>query len=337
MSYETAHSASVQYEQRHKQLDNSLENQNSREDENSTPISAADILITPLHKLHFPSSPAKKNDTAGDLISWTPPKLLAKDDTSPVKTVVKHSLTSRSPACVDKNSPAKEGKIITSVEELVEVVNSLYLEQQKINTVNLKLNCVNLIANFANVVNVNRLSQRCGQFEKELYEEKKMVNQLSDTVQDQKGTIHQLSNTVGTLQTEVIEQRDELQRTNHKYYTSLAELESTMSVHRQIIQKLESSKLKEDFVVDAFMMLSSIYCVNTRFVNFPLRFVLRIVLPSGARFIIRLLFKSMLAIFITYQCRKIAIREGFHGSVGSLTQYIMRGASYMFFNHLSRR
>lgn len=294
-----------------------------RIEEEST--SAIVPVMAPLHKLKFPSnsSPARIK-TDGDQILWTPPKLKRTDS-----SIMKHS---------PRDSPVKINNQVSTVEDLVHVVNTLYQEQQRVNMVNMKLNAVNLFANFANVVNVNRLSLKCNEFERELQDEKRVVSELSGTVEEQKSTIDGLSTTVDTLRTEVVEQKEELHKSTTKYYTSISELESTMNIHRQIINKLESSKLKEDFAVDAFMLLTSIYCVNTRFVHFPLRFVLSVVLlPPGTKFIARLFSKMVIALFMTYYVRRLAIREGFHASVGSLTQYVMKGASYLFFSSLSRR
>ncbi|KAL0486961.1 2 TM domain-containing transmembrane protein [Acrasis kona] len=281
-------------------------------------------------------SPRKSHIThmsTEDRIIWTPPKLI-KNQSFDSPTTKSLASLKNSLARSAKNSPARSG---SSVEELVSVVEALYHEQQKINLVNLKLNTVNLFANFANVVNVSKLSQKCSDFEKDLDEEKKVVSRLSGTVHEQEGTINDLTNTVDGLKVEVTDQKEEIARTTHKYYTSLSQLEGTMSVHKQIIEKLQSSQLKEDFIVDFFMLLTSIYCVNTKLVHFPLRFLLSIVmLPPGTRFPLRMLLKMILALLMTYQCRRLAIREGFHASVGSLTQYIMKGASLLFFSNLKK-
>jgi flagellar motility protein MotE (MotC chaperone) len=100
----------------------------------------------------------------------------------------------------------------------------------------MKLNCVNLFANYANVINSNKLQKKCNIFEKEIENGKKMINFLNFENNENKIEIKNLNERVDDLNTEVETQKTNLSEATNKYYTSITELEQTMSFHQKIIK-----------------------------------------------------------------------------------------------------
>jgi len=149
-------------------------------------------------------------------------------------------------------------------DNFISFFNTVLEEQQKINLMNMKLNCVNLFANYANLYTTNKLKVKCNEFEEEISLGKKRIEILQSDIFEQKEEILDLNSKVFILDEDLSEHKLKLNDATQKYYTSISELESTMSFHKKILNDLESRALKEDFALDGLISLVSLFFVNTR-------------------------------------------------------------------------
>jgi hypothetical protein len=201
-------------------------------------------------------------------------------------------------------------------------MNTLYAEQQRINDVNMQLNCVNLFANFGNFMHVKRLTHKCKAIGDELQTEKIRVSELHTTVESQ-------NKELGNLKNDLDGHKLELKRSNEKYYKSITELNSTLSHHQQLLEKWERIRLKEDFALDILFFILSLFVVNTRIISFSLHAVssglLLKSLKAGNYSVrvkaLRMTLKFIFLLIMVFYARNWAIRNEFHASA-TIYQYL---------------
>lgn len=100
----------------------------------------------------------------------------------------------------------------------------------------MKLNCVNLFANFASIVRTHKLKQQCEVFQKDIANGKKTIEQLKETVSVQDQTISSLNQNVNVLGDDLKKQQVEFEHASNRYYKTLTDMESTMSTHKTMIR-----------------------------------------------------------------------------------------------------
>lgn len=211
---------------------------------------------------------------------------------------------------------------VRNLDDVVQVMNTVYVEQQKVNNVNMQLNCMNLFANFGNYMNVQKLRNKCTAIESELELEKQAVSHLQGTVQDQ---TNQLSN----LKVDLDDHKVELKQTNDKYYKSLTELGSALTNHQKMMEHWERIRVREDFAMDTLLFILSLFAVNSRVISMPLHFLSSVVLlksmgagQNSLRVkLIRMFCKMMTLIIMVYTARRWAIKNEFHASA-TIYQYV---------------
>jgi len=160
-------------------------------------------------------------------------------------------------------------------------------------------------------------------FEKDINNGKIMINTLSNEVNQNRYEINELNGKVENLNIEVETQKSNLVDATNKYYTSVSELENTMSFHQKIIKKLEDRALKEDLALDCLLFLSSLFFVNTNFISLPIRIIARFG-GNEKKYIIQSITKILVMTSIIFFSRNYAIKMGIMGKVGFFTTYIYR-------------
>jgi hypothetical protein len=311
--------------------------------------------LAPIHRLlsfdqHKPSTThisiqsmekVKSVTIEEEMIPWTPPSkkisttnsgeskksvdIVCLMDNPLVQTIspsTSPNSTGTSPVCKvhnnNNNLPAK----VENLNDLVRVMNTLYAEQQRINDVNMQLNCVNLFANFGNFMHVKRLTHKCKAIGDELQTEKIRVSELHTTVESQ-------NKELGNLKNDLDGHKLELKRSNEKYYKSITELNSTLSHHQQLLEKWERIRLKEDFALDILFFILSLFVVNTRIISFSLHAVssglLLKSLKAGNYSVrvkaLRMTLKFIFLLIMVFYARNWAIRNEFHASA-TIYQYL---------------
>lgn len=218
------------------------------------------------------------------------------------------------------------------------------MEQQKINHVNMHLNCMNLFANYGNYINVRNLRQQCSTIENELQNEKRLVSHLQSTLWEQ-------STELSNLRTDLDEHKIELRMTSERYTKSLSELGNVLNTHQRMMERWERIRVREDLAMDFLLVLLSFFVVNsrmvTRWINRCLS-LLRVITPPLPifRFVfspfmlfgggasrgggvmvksVRMLLKCVAWLLMVIGARRWAIRHEFHASA-TIYQY----ASHVF-------
>jgi hypothetical protein len=224
--------------------------------------------------------------------------------------------------------PTKEIRTdVTTYEDFLQVFNNIWKEQQKINLVNMRLNCVNLFVNYSNILNTNQLKVKCNQFESDIEDGKKTIGDLQGKVGDQEVVITSLNDKVVDLNGDLVEHKSKLDQACEKYYTTVTELEGTMTWHKDLLKKFEDKALKEDLALDTLISVLSLVVVNTSFVNFPVQLVSSLVTNSKHRNLVHHLTKFLIFLSILISCRNFMIQKGFHGHVGGIVNYVWSFAS----------
>jgi uncharacterized coiled-coil protein SlyX len=248
-----------------------------------------------------------------EIIQWTPPKKNTKSSSSTtssplvaIQPLITLNNTIESPQKLIQSTsssmnPLSSNNQISSLNDLVHVLNGYYEEQQRINTVNIKLNAINLFANYANTFHISRLRT-------DLEESKHTISELNGTVSEQNSHLN-------SLQCDLNDHKKELKQSSDRYYTSINELNSTLSHHKNLMEKWERVRLREDFLLDALLLVFSYYCVNTSFVSFPLN-----IMTSGFSMARRII-KFILLLLLSYYLRYTAKRHDFHAG-SAITQYV---------------
>ena len=128
----------------------------------------------------------------------------------------------------------------------------------------MKLNCINLFANFANVFKTNKLQAQCNAFKIEIAKNNKKIVELEENLSYQETIIKNLNKNVQILNDDLQDHKIKIQQASDKYYTSIKEMQSMVSFHKKIIKDLQEKEISAEFALDLLISLVSLFLVNTR-------------------------------------------------------------------------
>mmetsp|Transcript_6898 Transcript_6898/g.10094 ORF Transcript_6898/g.10094 Transcript_6898/m.10094 type:complete len:317 (+) Transcript_6898:51-1001(+) len=218
-----------------------------------------------------------------------------------------------------------------SMKTLVHSLNGMFDQQRKINRMNVGLNCVNLIANFANVVRTQSLKNESELVKLELNESKELISSLETRVTNNEHTIDDLNNSVASLEDDVADQRSKLSSATTFYQKTLKDLSSKISQYRNLLDSHERTRFREDLGMDILIVLLSLYMASSKMVSLPLHLALSLVkLKRKKRRLVHLLARLGYTVVMILGFRSIAQNYGFHASVGSITSYGMTFLTFIF-------
>eukprot|EP01080_Neovahlkampfia_damariscottae_P012310 gene12310-5984_t len=215
-------------------------------------------------------------------------------------------------------------------DDFISFFNTILQEQQKINLMNMKLNCVNLFANYANHYTSNKLKLKCNEFEEEINSGKQKIQLLQNDIFEHKEEISDLNSKVVNLDEDLSCHKLKLNEATEKYYTSITELESTMSFHKKILNDLENRALKEDFALDGLISLVSLFFVNTSIIDFPITLISSLLSTNKRKMIAQRIIKLIVLLSMIVYWRNLAMKTGFHGQIGGIINYFFSFCEIFF-------
>lgn len=221
--------------------------------------------------------------------------------------------------------------------KIVSFITYMFDQQRKINVVNMRMNAINLFANFANAIKTNSLIKKCNELDQEVQIQKENCEHLTEEVnkgnekissmevviEENQQTIQTLNTSVNDLTHSVHDQSEKLEYASSQYRSSLRHMEKSLNQYKKLFDQIERSKLRRDIAFDGGLLITCLYIVNTFIVNFPIRIVstlIRFQNRSSKKYF-NFIMKSIVLLAMYISTRKIAMLYHLHNAVGGISTY----------------
>eukprot|EP00818_Percolomonas_sp_WS_P001287 CAMPEP_0117448600 /NCGR_PEP_ID=MMETSP0759-20121206/7490_1 /TAXON_ID=63605 /ORGANISM="Percolomonas cosmopolitus, Strain WS" /LENGTH=538 /DNA_ID=CAMNT_0005241003 /DNA_START=226 /DNA_END=1842 /DNA_ORIENTATION=+ len=244
------------------------------------------------------------------------------------------------------HAPSTNAALSNQIDSnIVNYITNLFDQQRRINVMNMKLNCVNLFANFANILKTNSLQHHCRELSAEASQRrqdcevlrydvsqgKERIQDLETTIEENQTVIQSLNVSVQDLNQSVHDQSEKLEYASSAYNQSLRHLEKSLGYYKKILAQYESSKLRRDLAFDGSLFVACLYIVNTYVVNLPVHLLItlmRFQRRASAKWM-QFFLKSCVMLLLFVGGRKFAIKYHMHSAMGSVSTYgayLLQGA-----------
>jgi len=217
-----------------------------------------------------------------------------------------------------------EGKL-PSYDKLVKIVSEKVQVQREINQANARLLTINYIVNITNFCRTHQLHQSIVEGQKKVNELESTIEMLENFIEDINVENENNKQTAERLKCSLDDTRTILENAIKEYRKEIDDHRKILQRQNTYIDSIHNSKFNQDLLVDAGIMLFSMYIVNLPLIDFPLHTIFQtLMVPGRRRAFIKQLAKLIMIVIIVKKLRKFAVQYGIHNKIGSFSPYIFK-------------